>query len=102
MVNWFKQAYFIFVNSSEDELYEIVEEKAEEFIEQLNDEVLKNIAWELAEKNIQRVLKEKREFDPIEGITLGTARILMRGFTTNQEKWLKTLDEKLKERDGRD
>ena len=100
MANWFKQAYFIFVNSSEDDLYEIIEKKAEEFIELLNDKILKNIAWELAEKNTQRVLKEKREFNPIEGITIGTARIIMRGFTANQEKWLKTLDERLKERDG--
>jgi len=48
---------------------------------------------------IQRVLKEKREL-PFEGITIGTAIILMRGFTTNQEKWLKILDEKLKGRDS--
>jgi len=98
-MGWVEQAYLIFVNSTEDDLRKIVEKRAEEFIEQLNDKILKNIAWELAEKNIQRVLKEKREL-PFEGITIGTAIILMRGFTTNQEKWLKILDEKLKERDS--
>lgn len=101
MTNWFDQAYLTFVSSSEDDLRKIVEEKAMEFIELLNDKILKNLAWELAEKNVQRVLKEKREFDPSESITIGTARILTCGFTSNQEYWLKNLDKRLKEREGR-
>ncbi len=93
----FEEAYRVFVNSSEEELRRIVEEKATMFIEQLRDTAVRHLAWELVEKNVQRVLKEKEEFSPGEDVSVGTLSIIVREFTTVQEYLLGSIDGRLKE-----
>jgi len=94
---WFEEMYRTFLAHDEDELVEIIDRRADKFVESLSSEYLQYLAWEILEKNIAWVRRVKREYDPNEGIPIGVALILYQGFTTNQRAWLMAVDKVLRQ-----